>query len=99
MADEGSDRSFRFDDESRADEEPSRRDRGRSALRVSSLVSIGLGVVMLAFSVATLYQPESANPLEVTTDPLFGLTGIAGLGIMMVLFGLLGYFYSVKAGL
>jgi hypothetical protein len=99
MSNGNSGRSSHIEGDDEGGDRVYQRNRSRPLLGTAGILSMFLGLGGVLFSLALLYTPESANPIEVSADPVLGLTGIAGAGILLILLGFLGYYFSRKAGL
>lgn len=69
------------------------RGRSRPLLEKLGLVSVAIGLIAIAFSAVVPYRPATANPVEVTADPVVGLAAIAGAGVLLVFLGFLAYYF------
>lgn len=84
-------------DRSRYDYASSRK-QSRSRIRLGAILLAVLGCLIVAFALVNLYVPETANPVQVSPDPIIGLGSIGGAGGVLVLFALLVYVFASRAG-
>lgn len=99
MSNGNSGRSSRLETDDEDGARVYQRTRTRPLFQKLGILSVLLGLGAVFLSVATTYTPDSANPIEISADPVLGLTGIASAGILLILLGFLGYYFSRKAGL